>query len=49
MRPRAVSTRLALVGLLALALFGETPGAWTLAGGAVILAALVLVVTGSHA
>jgi drug/metabolite transporter (DMT)-like permease len=35
--------------LLALALFGETPGAWTLAGGAVILAALALVVSGSRA
>jgi drug/metabolite transporter (DMT)-like permease len=35
--------------LLALALFGETPGGWTLAGGAVILAALALVVTGSRA
>jgi drug/metabolite transporter (DMT)-like permease len=32
--------------LLALALFGETPGVWTLAGGAVILAALAIVVTG---
>ncbi len=30
--------------LLALAVFGERPGAWTLAGGAVVLAALALVV-----
>ena len=34
--------------LLALALFGETPGGWTLAGGAVILASLALVATGSR-
>lgn len=34
--------------LLAFALFGETPGAWTLAGGGVILASLALVVTGSR-
>ncbi len=30
--------------LLALAIFGERPGSWTLAGGAVVLAALALVV-----
>jgi drug/metabolite transporter (DMT)-like permease len=35
--------------LLAYALLRETPGVWTLAGGAVILAALVLVVAGSSA
>jgi len=29
--------------LLALVVFGEAPGPWTLAGGAVVLAALVLV------
>jgi drug/metabolite transporter (DMT)-like permease len=34
--------------LLALALFGETPGGWTLAGGGVILASLALVVTGGR-
>ena len=29
--------------LLAFAIFGEVPGAWTLAGGAVVLSALVVV------
>jgi len=33
--------------ILAYFVFGETPGAWTLAGGAAVLAALVLVVVGS--
>jgi len=32
--------------LLALLIFGERPGPWTLAGGAVVLAAIALVVTG---
>jgi drug/metabolite transporter (DMT)-like permease len=35
--------------LLAYALLGETPGTWTLAGGGVILASLVLVVVGRNA
>jgi drug/metabolite transporter (DMT)-like permease len=36
-----------IASLLALAFFGEVPGAWTLAGGAVVLAALGLVLTQS--
>jgi drug/metabolite transporter (DMT)-like permease len=34
-----------IASLLAIALFGETPGATTLAGGAIVLAALALVLT----